>query len=413
VPRVSAAPLVVESVRRDGSPGTIGTPGYAWTEEKGTPTRMDFNLSEQEMMIQSRPRDWANRAVRPQAAELDHSGDWPSDLVAEMAEAGFFGFQLPAEYDGIGAGYLAYTVAVEQVSRASMAVAAVIAINALGQETLYRYGTEEQKQRFLRPLARGEHTIMFAFTEAATGTDPKAIATTARLDGGHYVLAGDKTFSSLAPAAGLAVVFARDDSGRVSAFLVDPRSRGFTIGRRLETMGLRGAGTCQLSLDQVRVPEENLLGETGQGYEILLLSINVGQLGICAEAVGTADEALQLSLGYAREHMVRGKPLAQLSTIQSYLGEMASRIEAARWLTYRTATLKDKGASIRKHVAMAKLIASQAAVDVTGMAMQIHGSYGYSRDLQIERLYRDAKVTQIYEVVSEIQRIIVAGELLR
>jgi butyryl-CoA dehydrogenase len=373
---------------------------------------MNFNLSEQELMIQTRARDFANRLVKPRAAEIDRTGEWPSDLVSEMAKFGFFGLQLPTEYEGAGAGYKCYALAVEQISQASMAVAAIIAIDALGEEAIYRYGNEEQKLKFLRPLAKGEHTVMFAFTEAATGTDPRAITTTARPNGDYYILNGDKTFSSLAPGAKVAVIFAKDETGKVSAFIVALSSQGFIIGKHLETMGLRGSGTCQFSLDDVSVPQKNLLGEKGEGYEILLLSINVGQLGICAEAVGTAQAALEMSLDYARKRPVRDKSMLKLPTIQSYIGEMASRTEAARWLTYRAAAIKDEGKSIRKEVAMAKLVASQTAVDVTSMAMQIHGSYGYTKDFQIERLYRDAKITQIYEVVSEIQRIIVASSLI-
>ena len=371
---------------------------------------MDFNFTEQEEMIQMRARDFANKLVKPRAAEIDRSGEWPSDLVPEMAKAGFFGLQLPTEYEGAGAGYKCYALAVEQISQASMAVAAIIAINALSEEAIYRYGSEEQKQKFLKPLAKGEYTAMFAFTEAATGTDPKMIVTTARPSGNYYILNGDKTFSSLAPGAGVAVIYTKDEIGKVSAFIVNPSSKGFIISKPLETMGLRGSGTCQFSLNDVFVPQENLLGD--EGYDILISSINVGQLGICAEAVGTAQAALEMSLDYAKKHPVRGKSMLQLPTIQSYIGEMASKIEAARWLTYRVAALKDEGKSIRKDVAMAKLVASQAAVDVTNMAMQIHGSYGYTKDLEIERLYRDAKVTQIYEVVSEIQRTIVATSLV-
>ena len=374
---------------------------------------MDFNLSEQETMIQARARDFANEMVQPRAAEIDRTGEWPADLVSEMAKVGFFGLQLPVKYDGVGAGYKCYALAVEQISQASMTVAAITAIDALGEEAIYRYGNEEQKQRFLKPLAKGEHTVMFAFTEAATGTDPRVISSTARPNGNYYVLNSDKTFCSLVPGAKVAVIFARDETEKVSAFIVDPFSEGFIISKRLETMGLRGLETCQLSLNDVSVPRENLLGKKGEGYDILLLSINIGQLGICAEAVGTAQAALEMSLDYAGKRPVRGASMLQLSTIQSYLGEMASRIEAARWLTYRTAAIKDEGKSIRKDVAMAKLVASQMVVDVTNMAMQIHGSYGYTKDLQIERLYRDAKITQIYEVVSEVQRIIVASSLIQ
>ena len=373
---------------------------------------MDFNLTELELMIQKRAGDFADRLVKPRAGEIDRTGEWPSDLVQEMAKYGFFGLQLPEEYGGAGAGYKCYVLTLEQLSRASMVVAAIIAINALSEEAIYRYGNEEQKQRFLKPLARGEYTAMFAFTEAATGTDPEAITSTARTSGDYYILRGDKPFVSLAPGAKVAVVYAKDETGRISAFIVDPFSKGFIIGKPLEMMGLRGSGTCFLSFEDVSVPKENLLGEKGQGYSILLLSINVGQLGICAEALGTAQAALEMSLDYASKRPAQGKPMLQLPIIQSYLGEMASRIEAARWLTYRAAAVKDEGKSIRKDVAMAKIVASQAAVDVTDMAMQIHGSYGYTKDLEIERLYRDAKVTQIYEVVSEIQRIIVASSLV-
>lgn len=373
---------------------------------------MDFNLTEQELMVQARAGDFAHKLVKPRAAEIDRMNEWPSDLVEEMAESGFFGLQLPPEYDGSGSGYKCYVLVVEQISQASMTAAAIVAINALSEEAVYRYGSEEQKQTFLRPLARGEYVAMFAFTEAATGVDPKSITATAYPEGDFYSLRGAKTFTSLAPGAKIAVIFAKDDTGNVSAFIVDPLSKGFTIGKCWETMGLRGSGTCQLSIEDVAVPKENLLGVKGKGYGILLLSINVGQLGICAEAVGTAQAALEMSLDYARNRPVRGESMLQLQTIQSSIGEMASRIEAARWLTYKTAAMKDEGKSIRKDVAMAKLIASQTAVDVTGMAMQIHGSYGYTKDFPIERLYRDAKVTQIYEVVSEIQRIIVATSLM-
>ncbi len=373
---------------------------------------MDFNFTEQELMIQAEAKDFANKLVKPRAAEIDRTGEWPSDLVQEMAKLGFFGLQLPTEYGGADAGYKCYVLTVEQISQASMTVAAIIAINALSEEAINRYGSEEQKQKFLRPLAEGKHIAMFAFTEAATGTDPKAITTTVHPKGDHYILNGEKTFSALAPGAGVAVIYAKDETGRVSAFIVDPSSEGFVISKPWETMGLRGSGTCQLSLNDVFVPQENLLGRKGEGYDVLLLSINVGQLGICAEAVGTAQAALEMSLDYARNRPAHGKPMLQLPTIQSYIGEMASRIEAARWLTYRTAAIKDEGGSIRKDVAMAKLVASQAVVDITNMAMQIHGAYGYTKDLQIERLYRDAKITQIYEVVSEIQRIIVAASLI-
>ena len=377
---------------------------------------MDFKLSEHEKMIQRTARDFAERSVRPLAMEIDRKCEFPFELAREMGSMGYFGLPYPPEYGGGGAGYISYVLVIEQLCRAAMVAGAIIGVNGLAEESIFRYGSKEQKQRFLVPLAKGEKLSSFAFTEAATGSDPKAIETRARPDGDDYVITGQKQFVALSPASQVAVVFAReekDEVGRVSAFIVETSSPGYHMRHPCETLGVRGLCPAVIYLDEVRVPKENLLGKPATGYEIMLEAIIVGKLAVAAEAVGVGQGALELSLNYARDRKAYGNPIAELLSIKWLLAEMASRVEASRWLTYKTASLRDQGASIMKESAMAKLFASQAAVDVTRMAMQVHGAYGYMKDMEIERLYRDAKLTEIYEGVSEIQRVIIADHLLR
>lgn len=377
---------------------------------------MDFKLSEHEKMIQRTASDFAERSVRPVAMEIDRKCEFPFELAREMGSMGYFGLPYPPEYGGGGAGYIGYVLVIEQLCRAAMVAGAIIGVNSLAEESIFRYGSKEQKQRFLVPLAKGEKLSSFAFTEAATGSDPRAIETRARPDGDDYIITGQKHFVALSPASQVAVVFAReekDEVGRVSAFIVDTSSPGYHMRHPCETLGVRGLCPAVIYLDDVRVPKENLLGKPATGYEIMLEAISVGKLAVAAEAVGVGQGALELSLNYARDRKAYGNPIAELLSIKWLLAEMASRVEASRWLTYQTASLRDQGVSITKESAMAKLFASQAAVDVTRMAMQVHGAYGYMKDMEIERLYRDAKLTEIYEGVSEIQRVIIADHLLR
>jgi len=374
---------------------------------------MDFKLSEQESMIQSMARDFAERSVRPAAMEIDRKCEFPFKLAKEMGSMGYFGLPYPADYGGTGAGYIGYVLVIEQLCRASMVAGAIIGINSLAEESIFRYGSEEQKQRFLVPLAKGEKLSSFAFTEAATGSDPRAIETRARPDGDDYIVTGQKQFVALAPASQVAVVFAKGEKERVSAFIVETSSPGYQLRHPCETMGARGLCPAVVYLDDVRVPKENLLGEPGTGYEIMLEAVSVGKLAVAAEAVGVGQGALELSLNYAQERKAYGNPIAELLSIKWLLAEMVSRVEASRLLTYRTAFLRDQGASIMRESATAKLFSSQAAVDVTRMAMQVHGAYGYMKDMEIERLYRDAKLTELYEGVSEVQRVIIANHLLK
>lgn len=374
---------------------------------------MDFNLTEREKMIQSAARDFAQKSVLPQAAQIDCTGDFPLELAQQMGRMGYYGLPYPDEYGGGGAGYVAYVLVIEQLSRASMTIGAMVAVSILSEESIFRFGDEKQKREFLVPLTSGSILGCFCFTEPATGSDPRAIATKAEPNGEDYVVEGQKSFVALAPSASQAVVFAKEETGRISAFVLPTSAPGFVLREPCETLGLRGLGTSVVYLDGVRVPKENLVGKKGSGYEIMLEAISLERAGVAAQGVGVAQAALDLALDYARQRAAYGRPIAEMPTIQWLLAEVASRVEAARWLTYRTAFIRDQGNHIRSESAMAKLFCSQVAVEVTRMAMQVHGAYGTMKSLPIERLYRDAKMTEVYVGVSEIQRAIIASQLIK
>jgi alkylation response protein AidB-like acyl-CoA dehydrogenase len=373
---------------------------------------MDFNLTEQEKMLQQAAREFATRLVRPRAAEIDSTGQFPLDLAREIGERGYRGLPYPSRYGGGGAGYTSYALALEQICQASMTAGAIMAINTVPEEAIFRFGSEEQKKTLLAPLAQGKLLGSIAFTEAETGSDPEAITTMARKSGDGYVVSGQKQFVALAPAANLALVFTRREGKGLNAFIIDTSSPGYNVREPCETMGLRGLGTSVVYLDDVYVPGKNRLGKEGQGFDILLEAIALGRLGVAVEGVAVAQAALELSLDYAQQRKAMGRPIAKLPTIQWQLAEMASRSEAGRWLVYRAAFLRDQGLDIKYESAVAKLFTSQVAVDVTRMAMQIHGSYGTMKAMPIERLYRDAKMTEIYVGISEIQRGVIADHLI-
>jgi butyryl-CoA dehydrogenase len=375
---------------------------------------MDFNLSEQEKMLQSLAKGFAEKEVLPKAAEIDRTGEFPLELAKEIGRRGFQGLPYPVEYGGSGAGYVSFVLVLEQICRASVSVGAIMAVNTVPEEGIFRFGNDEQKQRLLTPLASGKWLGGIGFTEPDTGSDPRLVTTAARRSGKGFVINGQKMFMSLAPVLNVVLLFVRRDGGEgLNAFIVDSSSPGFAVQETLETMGLRGLGTSIVNFDDVHVPAENLIGKEGQGFDILLEAISIERMSVAMQGVAVAQAALDLSLGYARQRKAQGKPLARMQTIQQPLAEMASRIEAARWLVYRTAFLRDRGQSIQYESSMAKLFASQMAVDVTRMAMQIHGSYGTMKSLPIERLYRDAKMTEIYVGISEVHRSIIANRLIQ
>ena len=374
---------------------------------------MDFNLSEQEKMLQSLAQDFATKEVLPRAADIDRTAEFPADLAKEIGKRGFQGLPFPVAYGGSDAGYLSFVLVQEQLCKASMTVGAIMAVNTVPEEGIYRFGTDEQKKRLLTPLASGEWLGGIGFTEADTGSDPRMITTVARRKGDGFVITGQKQFMALAPALNVVLLFARSEKGDdLNTFIVDSSSKGFTLREPCETMGLRGLGTSVVYLDDVFVPQENLIGKEGQGFDILLEAISIERLSVAVQGLGVAQNALELSLDYARERKAQGKPIAKMQSIQQQLAEMAARIEAARWLVYRTAFLRDQGQSIQYEASMAKLFASQVAVDVTRMAMQVHGSFGTMKSLPVERLYRDSKMTEIYVGISEVHRSIIANRLI-
>jgi alkylation response protein AidB-like acyl-CoA dehydrogenase len=374
---------------------------------------MDFNLNEQEKMIQQAARDYAIKSIINRAAEID-LGNFPRDIMQELGRLGYAGLPISNKYGGSGAGYLSFVLALEQICQASMSVGAIMSVNLTPTEGVIRFGTEEQKQRFVTPIAQGKAFGCIAFTEAETGSDPREITTIARKSGDGYIINGHKQFVANAVGANYALVFAKRAEGEgLNAFIVDTSTPGFNIQQTCDTLGVRGAGTSVVFLDEMKVPQENLLGKEGQGFDILLEAISVERLYVGVQALGVAQAALQVSLDYARQRKAMGKPISRLLTIQWHLAEMATQIEATRWLAYRTAFVRDQGKDIKTESSMIKLFASQAAVEVTRMGMQVTGAYGAMKTMPIERLYRDAKMTEIYVGIAEIQRVIIANNLIK
>ena len=374
---------------------------------------MDFQLSETEQMLERQAREFAQKSIVPLAAQIDREDRFPIELLRELGRLGYKGLPFPKEYGGLGAGYLSYALVLEQIGRASLTLGVITAISTVPQEGLFRFGTEAQKKKFLTPLSKGTQFAAIAFTEPDTGSDPKAITTKATRQEGAFLLSGQKNFVSLAPAADLALVFARlDDRGKLGAFIVETASPGFVVREPCPTMGLKGLGLSTIYLDEVKVPEDNLVGKPGEGFGILLEAISIGRLGAAIGAVGVSQAALDLSVDYAIQRKAQGKPIAELPTIKWLLAEMSSRIEAGRWLARRAAFIHDQGQSIRFESAQVKLFNTQMATEITSMAMQVHGSYGTMNSLAIERLYRDAKMLELYAGVSEMQRVIIANHLL-
>jgi alkylation response protein AidB-like acyl-CoA dehydrogenase len=374
---------------------------------------MDFSLSEQEKMLQGLAKDFATKDVAPKAAEIDRTGQFPSALAKEIGKRGFQGLPYPEKYGGSGVGYVSFVLVLEQLCKASVSVGAIMAVNTVPEEGIFRFGNEEQKKRLLTPLASGQWLGGIGFTEPDTGSDPSLITTTARRSGKGWVINGQKMFMSLAPVLNMVLLFAKREGEGLNAFIVDGKAPGFSVQETLETMGIRGMGTSIVNLDDVYVPEENLIGKEGQGFPILLEAISIERMSVAMQGVAVAQAALELSIDYAKQRKAQGKPISRMQVIQQQLAEMASRIEAARWLVYRTAFLRDQGQSIQYESSMAKLFAAQMAVDVTRMAMQIHGSYGTMKSLPVERLYRDAKMTEIYVGINEVHRSIVASKLIQ
>jgi acyl-CoA dehydrogenase len=379
---------------------------------------MEFRLSEEHEMMRKMVREFAEKEVAPTAAERDEKEEFDRSLFEKMAELGLTGIPWPEEEGGVGADFLSYVIAVEELSRVDASVGVTLSAHiSLASWPIHKFGTPEQKERFLRPLAEGKKLGAYGLTEPGSGSDAAGMRTTAVRDGDSYVLNGSKIFITNGGEAEIYVVFALTDPEKkhrgVTAFIVEKGTPGFSFGKKEQKLGIRSSPTLEILFDNCRIPAENRLGEEGEGFKIAMMTLDGGRNGIAAQAVGIAQGALDAALAYAKEREQFGKPIAAQQAIQFKLADMATRIEASRLLTYQAAWLESQGLPYGKASAMAKLFAGDTAMDVTVEAVQIFGGYGYTREYPVERMMRDAKITQIYEGTNEIQRLVIARHLLK
>lgn len=383
---------------------------------------MDFFLSEDELAIRDAAREFAQQEVAPKAQELDETGEFPWEHVKKMAEYGYLGMTIPEKYGGGGMSTLFHAMCLEEVARACATTAVIMDVhNSLVSDLITRWAGDDLKERYLPKLASVEMLGAFCLTEPQAGSNAADLKTTAVRQGDEYILNGRKVFITNGGKADLYVVFAVTDAEKgergISAFAVHKDWPGVSFGKMEDKLGLRASATCDVLLENVACPAENLIGSEGEGYKIALATLDNGRVGIAAQAVGIAQAGLDRSLQYAQEREQFGRPIAKFQAIQWMLANMATDIEAARLMVYRAAQLYDRsvatGERYSTEIAMAKLFASETAMRHTVKAVQIHGGYGYIRDYQVERLMRDAKITELYEGTSEVQRLVIAGGLLR
>ena len=376
-------------------------------------------LSEEQREIQRVAREFAETEIAPYTDQWDREQHFEPSLVTKFGELGFLGMLLPEKYDGLGMDMLTYLVALEEIACVDASAAVMMSVhNSLPTQMILRWGTEEQRNRFLRPMARGELLGAFALSEPDAGSDAASLRTQAVRDGNCWVLNGTKAWVSSGPYAGVILVMARTDLPTdrrgprgISAFIITPDLPGFHVGKKENKLGLRASPTVQLVFENMRVPAANLLGHEGSGFIYAMQSLDNGRLGIAAQAIGIAEAALRHASRYAAERRQFGKPIKEFEAIQFKLADMATRVSAARALLHAAATAKDRGEHVTQLSAMSKLFASETAMWVTTEAIQIFGGYGYITEYPVERLFRDAKVTEIYEGTSEIQRIVIARQL--
>jgi butyryl-CoA dehydrogenase len=376
---------------------------------------MNFKLSEEHEMIRKMVRDFAKNEVAPSAAERDEEERFDSEIFAKMAELGLTGIPWPEEYGGIGSDYLAYCIAVEELSRVCASTGVTLSAHtSLACWPIFKFGTEEQKQKFLKPMALGQKIGAYGLTEPGSGSDAGGMKTTARLEGEHYVLNGSKVFITNGGVADFYVVFAITDPPRgTTAFIVEKDFEGFSIGKKEKKLGIRSSPTTEIIFDQCRVPVDHVLGNEGEGFKMAMMTLDGGRNGIAAQAVGIAQGALDAAVEYAKQRHQFGKPIIAQQGIAFKLADMATSIEAARLLTYQAAWLESEGLPYGKESAMSKLFAGDTAMKVTTEAVQVFGGYGYTKDYPVERFMRDAKITQIYEGTQEIQRLVISRMLTK
>jgi len=379
---------------------------------------MDFQFNEEQKMMQKMAKDFAEKKLAPGAAERDEKEEFSRELYNEMVDMGFTGICFPEQYGGAGGDYISYIAVLEEIGKSdsglNVSLSATVSLTAW---PLFAYGTEEQKQKYLVPLVEGSKMGAFALTEPNAGTDAASQQTVAVLSGDHYNITGSKIFITNGGEAETYIVFAMTDKSKgmkgITAFIMEKGMPGFTFGKKEHKMGIRSSQTMELVFQDVKVPVANMLGKEGEGFKIAMTTLDGGRIGIAAQALGLAGAALDAAIKYSKERVQFGKPIAANQAIGFMLADMATRLDAARLLTYRAAYLKQAGLPYSKEAAMAKLYASDAAMAITTDAVQVFGGYGYSREYPVERLMRDAKITQIYEGTNQVQRMVISGAILR
>jgi butyryl-CoA dehydrogenase len=379
---------------------------------------MQFDLTDEQKMILETARDFANGVVKPKAKEIDQTGQFPADTVKKLAELGFMGMMVPSEYGGAGLDAISYVIAMEEISAACASTGVIMSVNnSLVCDPLLKFGNEEQKKEYLTPLAQGGKLGCFALSEPNAGSDAARQQTTAVQEGDSFILNGTKNFITNGKEANIALVFAMTDKAKghkgISAFIVPTDVKGFTVSRLEHKLGIRASSTAQIMLEDVRLTKKNLLGGVGDGFKVAMSTLDGGRIGIASQALGIARAAMEESIEFAKQREAFGQLIHNFEAIQWMVADMATRLDSARLLTLRAAYLKDKKTRFTKEAAMAKLFAAETAMWITTKAIQIHGGYGYTTDYPVERHFRDAKITEIYEGTSEIQRLVIAANMFK
>ena len=372
--------------------------------------------TEEQKMLIKMVQDFARDEIAEEVGRMEEEDRFPKEIIAKMGELGLMGIPIPEKYGGAGMDFSSYIRVIHELSKASATIGVILSVHtSVGTNPILYFGTEEQKKKYIPKLASGEYLGAFALTEANSGSDASGLKTTAKLVDDMYVLNGSKVFITNGEYADTFITFARTsgDKDGISAFIVERDSPGLVIGKNEKKMGLKGSSTVELTFEQCRIPKENLLGKEGQGFKIAMANLNIGRIGIAAQGLGIAEAALDYSVAYAKEREQFGKPIAANQGISFKLAEMATKVEAAKLLTYQAAKRIEMNQACIKETSMAKLTATKAAMQNAIEAVQIYGGYGYTKEYPVERLFRDAKVTEIYEGTNEIQHIVISKELLK
>jgi alkylation response protein AidB-like acyl-CoA dehydrogenase len=379
---------------------------------------MSFKFTEEQKMIQGMVRDLAREEFAPRAMEIDATKEFPRENLQKLAELGLMGMMVPPEYDGSGADTVSYVLALSEVAYACAATAVVMSVhNSIVCESILKFGSGDQKEKYLKPLARGEMIGAFALTEPNAGSDPARQSMRAKFDGDGYILNGTKRFTTTGKNAGLIIVTAKTDPAKahrgISAFMVEPDSPGFSIGRLEDKMGLRASDTADLIFEDCRIPADNILGNPGDGFMIAMTGLDGGRIGIAAQSLGVARAAFDAAVGYAQEREQFGQKISKFQGLRWMIADMATEIEAAKLMALSAAQMKDEGQNYTLNASMAKLFSSEMVNRITAKALQIHGGYGFTKEYPVERYFRDARVFTIYEGTSEIQRVVISNQILK